>query len=248
MSRSMQRHKRLGKWAAAGFPHVYAPNTKDLHLAKSCKLTKYDKFVIRCDATNLAYPVSVKDCILIRSNYRRRQSASQASGACFVMGQAADASTTIRTSGRLDVPEFLANPALVWESVHQAGESPRGSLVTTDACQVPLGAVIDLRMGFFKTRLDQCIRPTIQQGAVPRLGGPTSGRMCLRSDHRPSLSCHRLARISQCNGVDPCTTRLDLIAPRNSHRCFPGSWHELIAWIRNLWNKENMKIIDRRQT
>ena len=170
------------------------------------------------------------------------------SGACFVMGQAADASTTIRTSGRLDVPEFLANPALVWESVHQAGESPRGSLVTTDACQLPLGAVIDLRMGFFKTRLDQCIRPTIQQGAVPRLGGPTSGRLCLRSDHRPSLSCHRLARISQCNGVDPCTTRLDLIAPRNSHRCFPGSWHELIAWIRNLWNKENMKIIDRRQT
>ncbi len=44
--------------------------TKDLHLAKSCKLDKNDKFVIRSDATDLAYLVSVKDCILIRSNYR----------------------------------------------------------------------------------------------------------------------------------------------------------------------------------
>ena len=44
--------------------------SKDLLLAKSCKLDKNDKFVIRSDATDLAYLVSVKDCILIRSNYR----------------------------------------------------------------------------------------------------------------------------------------------------------------------------------
>ncbi len=44
--------------------------TQDLHLAKSCKLDKDNKFVIRTDATDLAYLVSVKDCILIRSNYR----------------------------------------------------------------------------------------------------------------------------------------------------------------------------------
>jgi hypothetical protein len=159
--------KAAGEMGCCWFSPCICPITKDLHLAKSCKLSKYDKFIIRCDATNLAYPVRVKDCILIRTNYRTRQSASQASGACFVMGQAADATTTIRTSGRLDVPEFLANPALVWESVHQAGEPPRGSLVTTDACQVPLGAAIDLGMGFFKTRLDHCIRPTIQQGVSP---------------------------------------------------------------------------------
>lgn len=44
--------------------------TKDFQLAKSCKLDKNDKFLIRSDATDLAYLVSVKDCTLIRSNYR----------------------------------------------------------------------------------------------------------------------------------------------------------------------------------
>lgn len=44
--------------------------TKDLQLAKSCKLDKNDKFVIRSDASDLAYLVSFKDCVLIRSNYR----------------------------------------------------------------------------------------------------------------------------------------------------------------------------------
>ena len=44
--------------------------TKDLQLAKSCKLDKYDKFLIRSDATDLAYLVDFKDCLLIKSNYR----------------------------------------------------------------------------------------------------------------------------------------------------------------------------------
>jgi hypothetical protein len=44
--------------------------TPDLCLAKSCKLDKNSKFLIRSDATDLAYLVDFKDCILIRSNYR----------------------------------------------------------------------------------------------------------------------------------------------------------------------------------
>lgn len=44
--------------------------TPDLLLAKSCKLDKYGKFLIRTDATDLAYLVDFKDCILVRSNYR----------------------------------------------------------------------------------------------------------------------------------------------------------------------------------
>lgn len=44
--------------------------TPDLLLAKSCKLDKYGKFLIRTDATDLAYLVDFKDCIIVRSNYR----------------------------------------------------------------------------------------------------------------------------------------------------------------------------------
>jgi hypothetical protein len=44
--------------------------TTDLLLAKSCKLDKNSKFLIRSDATDLAYLVHFKDCILIWSNYR----------------------------------------------------------------------------------------------------------------------------------------------------------------------------------
>jgi hypothetical protein len=44
--------------------------TPDLCLAKSCKLDKNSKFLIRSDATDLAYLVDFNDCILVRSNYR----------------------------------------------------------------------------------------------------------------------------------------------------------------------------------
>jgi hypothetical protein len=44
--------------------------TPDLRLAKSSKLDKNNKFLIRSDATDLVYLVDFKDCILIRSNYR----------------------------------------------------------------------------------------------------------------------------------------------------------------------------------
>lgn len=44
--------------------------TPDLRLAKSCKLDKKSKLLIRTDATDLAYLVDFKDCILVRSNYR----------------------------------------------------------------------------------------------------------------------------------------------------------------------------------
>lgn len=44
--------------------------TPELCLAKSCKLDKNSKFLIRSDATDLAYLVDFKDCVLIRSNYR----------------------------------------------------------------------------------------------------------------------------------------------------------------------------------
>lgn len=44
--------------------------TPDLCLAKSCKLDKNSKFLIRSDAADLAYLVDFKDCIIVRSNYR----------------------------------------------------------------------------------------------------------------------------------------------------------------------------------
>lgn len=44
--------------------------TPDLRHAKSCKLDKNSKFLIRKDATDLAYLVDFKNCILVRSNYR----------------------------------------------------------------------------------------------------------------------------------------------------------------------------------
>lgn len=44
--------------------------TPDLRLAKSCKLDKNSKFLIRSDAADLAYLVDFKDCIIVRSNYR----------------------------------------------------------------------------------------------------------------------------------------------------------------------------------
>lgn len=44
--------------------------TPDLRLAKSCKLDKNSKFLIRTDASDLAYLVDSKDCIVVRSNYR----------------------------------------------------------------------------------------------------------------------------------------------------------------------------------
>lgn len=44
--------------------------TPNLILAKSCKLDKQHKLLIHTDATDLAYLVEFKECILVRSNYR----------------------------------------------------------------------------------------------------------------------------------------------------------------------------------
>jgi len=44
--------------------------SKDLLLAKSCKLDKQNNLVDPSDATDLAYLVSFHDCVLVRSNYR----------------------------------------------------------------------------------------------------------------------------------------------------------------------------------
>lgn len=50
--------------------------TPDLCLAKSCKLDKNSKFLIRSDAADLAYLVDFNDCIIVRSNYRNPLTAS----------------------------------------------------------------------------------------------------------------------------------------------------------------------------